>query len=648
MDISGISKMSSSNVVSVNPNQLETYADSITLINLAVGDKVREDIRDEDELKRHQAAVKASFGRAICGLPEPCQVKVGITNTFTTGNLLCESLVLETLPGYFATANIYKPVDAKGVLPAVLMVCGHSADGRMSPVYQRVQRTIASAGFVVMGLDPVGQGERYSYMEAGRESPCIPPCTKEHDYAGIQCLLAGITITRYFVHDGICALDYLAARDDVDAAKIGVTGSSGGGTQTAMLMMAAPEKIAAAAPGTFVTDRKGILYSRQAQDAEQIWHGMVKDGFDHADALACMAPKPVMLLTVDSDYFPLEGSHRTIEKVKKLWALTGNEDKLEICTDTSGHAYTFTLANAAADFFSRALKGVPCKPLDSMETLEQEKLYATKTGQVVTSIGSRIIHDFVLDELRGIDSANAEFDFETRRQKAQTFVKTRVENAEPYPLYIKRQYSYKDGELDAYNLDLQPFTWYQQEGIYNFGIYFKKYSENPRKTVIAVWDGGTTLLHQHLDEVMDLCEQDYGVFVVDLTGTGTVSDGLYHPGQPDFYYTRMITFCNNLLVNGDSMPAVRVRGLLRAVDVAEDIAGKGTEISVLTHGAFNLYGLMAKLIDARIHHVDERTPLESIRKFAQQKYYNHNNIFAILMPGMLREFDVDELRKFTQ
>ncbi len=50
MDISGISKMSSSNVVSVNPNQLETYADSITLINLAVGDKVREDIRDEDEL----------------------------------------------------------------------------------------------------------------------------------------------------------------------------------------------------------------------------------------------------------------------------------------------------------------------------------------------------------------------------------------------------------------------------------------------------------------------------------------------------------------------------------------------------------------------------------------------------------------------
>ncbi len=648
MDISVISKMSSSNVVSVNTNQLETYADSITLKNLEKGDKARGEIRDEGALKRHQAAVKASFNCAICGLPKPGKVKVSVTNTFTTGNLRCESLIIETLPGYFASANVYKPVDAKGILPAVLMVCGHSAEGRMETVYQRVQRTIASAGFVVMGLDPIGQGERYSYLEDGRQTPCIPPCTKEHDYAGIQCLLTGITVTRYFVHDGLCALDYLAAREDVDAAKIGVTGSSGGGTQTAMLMMAAPEKIAAAAPGTFITDRKAILYSRQAQDAEQIWPGMVKDGFDHADALACMAPKPVMLLTVDSDYFSLEGSHRTIEKSKKLWELFGSRESLEICTDTSGHAYTFTLANAAADFFSRALKGVRCKPLETMETLDQEKLYATKTGQVVTSLQSRIIHDFVLDELREIDNQNSILDVETRRQKAKTFVKTRVENVEPYPLYIKRKYSFKDGELDAYNLDLQPFTWFQQEGIYNFGIYFNKYSEKPRKIVIAIWDGGTMLLHKHLDEVMDLCEQGYGVFAVDLTGTGTVSDGLYHPGQPDFYYTRMITFCNNLLVNGDSMPAMRVRGLLRAVDVAEDIAGKGSEISVLTHDAFNLYGLMAKLIDARIHHVDERTPLNSIRKYAEQKYYNHNNIFAILMPGMLRVFDVDELRKFGE
>lgn len=79
----------------------------------------------------------------------------------------------------------------------------------------------------------------------------------------------------------------------MDAAKIGVTGSTAA-AHDSHADDGAPEKIAAAAPGTFITDRKAILYSRQAQDAEQIWPGMVKDGFDHADALACMAPKPVM------------------------------------------------------------------------------------------------------------------------------------------------------------------------------------------------------------------------------------------------------------------------------------------------------------------------------------------------------------------
>lgn len=85
MNISDISKMSSSNIVNVNPNQLEMYADSITLDNLAQGDKARDAIRDEASLKQHQAAVKASFERAICGLPKPSKVNVSITNSFATG-----------------------------------------------------------------------------------------------------------------------------------------------------------------------------------------------------------------------------------------------------------------------------------------------------------------------------------------------------------------------------------------------------------------------------------------------------------------------------------------------------------------------------------------------------------------------------------
>lgn len=647
MNISEISKLSSQSVVQVNPNQLEIYADTITLKNLEKGDRTRGAIRTKKELDAYKGAVRESFLRAIGGLPEGRICEARVTNTITIDNLVCEAVVLETLPGFFATANVYKPLNAQGKLPAVLMVCGHSEEGRMAVRYQVVQKSIALAGFVVMGLDPVGQGERISYYEDGLDAPTIPPCTREHDYAGAQCLLAGITITRYFVNDGISALEYLSAREDVDASRIGVTGSSGGGTQTAMLMMCAPEKIAAAAPGTFITDRKAILFSRQAQDLEQIWPGMVSDGFDHADALACMVPKPVMLLTVDSDFFPLEGTHRTIQKATPLWELYEKPENLEIVTDQSQHAYTFMLAKAAADFFSRHLLGCPFS-LEGEPSIQNPKiLFACDGGSVVKTFGSKLIHDFVLDELNTIDAQNKTLPKELRKHRAADNIRRQVEKYPDYPLYIKRKHSPKHADrFQIYNMYLELYTWFQQEGIHNFGLFFYKIGTAPREVVLALWDGGTTQMHRHLDEVMSLCEQDKGVFVVDLTGTGTVSDGLYKHHEPDYYYTRFVAWCENLMVNGDNLPAMRVRGILRALNAAEDFAGKDTKFEILTHGAFNLYALMARVIDPRIEHITEVNPLKSLRSFAESKYYNHNNIMALAMPGILKDFDLDDLRDF--
>ncbi|HHV96051.1 MAG TPA: prolyl oligopeptidase family serine peptidase [Clostridiaceae bacterium] len=650
MNLNDLNKLSINSVIPYNENQLETYIDLLTKKNLDKGDKVRASIKTAEDLEQHRHRIRESFLRAIGGLPPMGDVKVTVTKTHVTEGLICENIVLETLPNFYATANVYKPEDAKGVLPAVLMVCGHSALGRMYEVYQRVQRRIAKAGFVVMGLDPIGQGERISYLEEGQKELAVGPCTLEHEYAGIQCLLTGLTITRYFVHDGICALNYLASREDVDEMRIGVTGSSGGGTQTAMLMMTVPEKIAAAAPGTFITDRMAILYSRAPQDLEQIWPGMAADGFDHADILACMAPKPVLLLTDDSDFFPLEGVERTIKKAKPLWDLFGKGEALEIFTDKSKHAYTWNLANAAADFFSRALKGTPSKFMEYISTSDPKDLYATESGNVVKSLNSKIIHDFVLDELKAIDAKNSELSSEERRENAKKFVYEQVNNYEPYPLYIKRSYD----EVSVLNMNMELFTWFQQEGILNFGALLKSPGTNPGKIVIAAWEGGVSMLHCNLDLVMKYCEKGYGVFVIDLVGTGSHSNNYYKEYEPDYFHTRFSTFANNLLVNGDNIVAMRVRGICRALDALEKIMGKennkednaeNIEFGIITKGKYNLYALMTKLIDNRIKFVDEYEPLESVRYIAERKYYNNHNIKAIVMPGMLRYFDIDDLRR---
>jgi hypothetical protein len=68
--------------------------------------------------------------------------------------------------------------------------------------------------------------------------------------------------------------------------------------------------VAAAAPATFIMNRETYQRTGQPQDAEQIWPGFTGAGLDHEDILLAMAPKPVCVLAVTSDFFPIEGTHR--------------------------------------------------------------------------------------------------------------------------------------------------------------------------------------------------------------------------------------------------------------------------------------------------------------------------------------------------
>ena len=99
--------------------------------------------------------------------------------------------------------------------------------------------------------------------------------------------------------------DYLCTRPEVDPKKIGITGNSGGGTQSSMAMLW-DRRYAAAAPATFIMTREEYLYVGGGQDSEQIWPGFTSNGYDHDDILFAMAPKPVLVLAVDYDFFPIE------------------------------------------------------------------------------------------------------------------------------------------------------------------------------------------------------------------------------------------------------------------------------------------------------------------------------------------------------
>ena len=166
----------------------------------------------------------------------------------------------------------------------------------------------------MLAQDPVGQGERLSYFEPDTKNNPVGVVTRDHDYAGAQGRFLGDALARYMLHDAMRGIDYLISRPEVDPAKIGVTGNSGGGTQTSLVMLVDP-RVVAAAPATFIMNRDTYQRTGQPQDAEQIWPGFTGAGLDHEDILLAMAPKPVCVLAVTSDFFPIEGTRRTVTTV---------------------------------------------------------------------------------------------------------------------------------------------------------------------------------------------------------------------------------------------------------------------------------------------------------------------------------------------
>ena len=116
------------------------------------------------------------------------------------------------------------------------------------------------------------------------------------------------------VNDAMRGVDYLSARKDVDTARIGAFGCSGGGTMTAYFA-ALDDRVKAAAVACYFTSFKELLASPQgAQDAEQSIPHFIEEGMDFPDWVEAFAPKPYAVVSTESDMFPFAGARTTVDR----------------------------------------------------------------------------------------------------------------------------------------------------------------------------------------------------------------------------------------------------------------------------------------------------------------------------------------------
>ena len=342
-------------------------------------------IRDEAGLRKLQDELRQKLLQMIGGLPtEKTDLHAEITSKIPMDGFTIEKLVFQSLPGVYVTALVYVPNDHASKHPAVLVPAGHAADGKFH--YQALSQRLAGRGYVVISWDPIGQGERSQFWDSKTQKSRYNLICAEHAVMGNLAYLTGANLARWEVWDGIRAVDYLLTRPDVDGERISITGTSGGGTQTALIAALDP-RIKVAVPSCYITSLPMRMANRifvdPDGDPEQDLYGMISNGVDHPGLLLLMYPRPVMVAAAVLDFFPIEGTRKTFREMLKLYTRFGHSDRIAMVESYNGHQYSTENQQGALDFLDH-FNHLPVRTgLPPVKELDGETLRCTRTGQAL-------------------------------------------------------------------------------------------------------------------------------------------------------------------------------------------------------------------------------------------------------------------------
>jgi len=252
------------------------------------------------------------------------------------GAYAVEKLALETLPGFLVGANLYTPARLPRPAPAVLVAHGHWKHGRTHHAEDysvpALCANLAAQGFVVLAWDMVG-------YEDTRQLP--------HDFGRSPEELAWLfSPFSLQLWNAIRALDFVESLPEVNRFLIGMTGTSGGGTQT-YLLAAVDERVRAAAPSGMVSA------TFQGDDVCEMAPGL-RIGTNNVELTSLIAPRPLLLVAATGDW-TRETLQVELPAIRSVYRLYRQERRASAVLVDAGHNSNRESREAVYAFFHRTL-----------------------------------------------------------------------------------------------------------------------------------------------------------------------------------------------------------------------------------------------------------------------------------------------------
>ncbi|MFO1022542.1 MAG: alpha/beta hydrolase family protein [Planctomycetales bacterium] len=306
----------------------------------------------EAQLVREQILVSTG----LWPMPEKAPLKPVIHGKIDRGTYTIEKVYFQSLPGHYVTGNLYRPKKIDGKAPGILSPHGHWRDGRFHqatekeiadqfklkaeefesgakhPVQARHHR-LAKMGCIAFHYDMVGYAD----------SKPIPHGNGFADVDGELWLQNAMGLQTF---NSLCALDFLMSLPDVDKDRIGVTGQSGGGTQTFILCAIDPRPVANFPACMISTNMQGGCTCENCS--------YLRLGLNNVTIASLFAPKP-MAMNAAHDW-TIDIETKGLPEMKQIYGLYGKPENVAAkCFPQFGHNYNQPARELMYNWFNKHL-----------------------------------------------------------------------------------------------------------------------------------------------------------------------------------------------------------------------------------------------------------------------------------------------------
>ncbi|HJT76252.1 MAG TPA: alpha/beta hydrolase family protein, partial [Gemmataceae bacterium] len=284
--------------------------------------------KEEWEARRRDLRHQALVALGLWPLPERTPLNVVIHGKIDRDGYTIEKVFFASYPGHYVSGNLYRPKGRHGKLPGVLCPHGHWANGRF---YQATEQEVQNQ--LKMGAEKTVEGARYPLQARCAQLARMGCVVFHYDMVGVAdsqpiAHRAGFTDADAELRlqsfmglqtwNSIRSLDFLLGLPDVDPHRIGVTGASGGGTQT-FILGAVDDRPTVAFPAVMVsTAMQGGCVCENAS--------YLRQDCGNIDLAGLFAPKPLGMSGAHDWTIDIE--RKGLPELKALYRLYGAEDKV--------------------------------------------------------------------------------------------------------------------------------------------------------------------------------------------------------------------------------------------------------------------------------------------------------------------------------